>query len=251
MKSKSQTIFISFIGILIVGIALLMVRSHLAQKTAERYLADMQLGANQMTYSAIAAPLWSDGVILYQVQFPQLNIHHPIDKIIVHKQNNKISMRLLGVSINIIDLLRGQNPLILKKRLSDYKPKTDAFKYPIESLGLCGIDSIKADITVRLKEEENNITLYASLDIKGQANLYLTGFLAKSFQLDDLMRHPLLLTQIEITKPVLTIKDKGLIQRYNAYLTAVDMPVIQSDKQTVKITPNNSIILNQVITMEQ
>ena len=246
MKSKTQKFYFIFIGVLGVMLALLMLRSYLAKQTAETYLADMQLTHEQLQYASIAAPLWSDGIILYQVQFPQLKAPHRIEKMIVHKEANKISIRLLGVSVNVLDILRGENPLVLKKRLFSYQP-AQAFHYPLESLAFSGIQEIEFDMTVRLKKEEAHLALYASLNLKNQAQIYLTGLINRPIQLDEILKNPLLLAQTDISKPILTLKNKGLIERYNTYLSAIEKPAIMLENNTLKITPDQPIILNQVI----
>ncbi len=246
MNSKTQKIYFILIIALIAGLGLLMLRSRLAQKTAESYLADMQLTQEQIQYTSIAAPLWSDGIILYQVQFPQLKVPHKIDKMIVHKDQNKISIRLLGASIHILDILREQNPLLLKKNLLAYQSE-EAFQHPLESLAFCGINAVDFDMTVRLKKEIDQLALYASLDIKNQAQIYLTGFIKKSLQLDEIIKNPLLLAQTQITKPILTLKNKGLIERYNTYLNSIEKPAIHLSDNLLKQTPEHPIILNQII----
>lgn len=246
MNSKTQKIYFIFIAVFIIVLGLLMGRSYLAKKTAETYLTDMHLTQEQIQYASIAAPLWSDGVILYQVQFPQLKVPHKIDKMIVHKNQDKISIRLQGVWINVLDILRGQNPLLLKKRLFSYQPE-NAFQYPLESLAFCGINDIEFDMTVRLKKEQAHLTLYGSLNIKNQAQLYLTGFIKQQFQLEDILKNPLLLAQTEISKTVLTLKNKGLVERYNTYLTGIEKPLIILQNNMLKITPEHPVILDQII----
>lgn len=246
MKSKAQKFYFIFIGVLVILLALLMLRSYLAKQTAESYLTDMKLTNEQLRYNSIAAPLWSDGIILYQVQFPQVKAPHLIKKMIVQKKADQISIRLLGVSVNVLDILRGENPLVLKKRLFSYQPDK-ALQFPLESLAFSGLQDIECDITMHLKKEEKYLSLYVSLNLKNQAQINLTGLINHPFKLEEIIKSPILLAQIEILKPVLTLKNKGLIERYNTYLNAIEKPTIILENNTLNITPQKPIIFEQII----
>lgn len=251
MHSKSQHIFFIFMGVLIIFIVLLMGRTWLAQKTAEQYMTELELTNDKITYSSIAAPMWSDGVILYQVQLPKAKTPHTIDKIIVHKKENQITLRALNISLNMTEILRQQNPLVLKQQLFSYQPMKDVLKRPLESLAFCGLDTVQSDLTVHLTQREDIIYLSAELDMKGLAHIQLTGEMEKDFQLDDVFQNPLILMKNGIAQPTIVIQNKGLIDRYNDYLNRVNIQPIHMKKGVIKITPENPIILNQIIATEQ
>lgn len=242
--NKYRWIYFVTLITLIALASLLMARDHMARETVRRYLKSIDIA--EVTYKSAASSFFGDGVILYQVVFPGVRIPHKIDKVVIQKKDKSLDIRMIGINVKVLDALRQKDTETLNGRMRAYRVYDDAFKYPLESLALCGIDDIKFNAVIALTESglnSLNLTIRAYETKWGE--IAFSGEIAKPIGIQNAIRNPNALAFEKITNPVLLLKNKELAKRYSIYAVRSGYQPIPLGN--IRITIPNAVILEKTV----
>jgi len=162
-----------------VGVLYLMMQQHAARMQFARFQdQDSFSSAQEMTYQAVGAPWFGDGVVLYQPTFPKLDWPISVAKMRLVQQSGTRTIRLEGMTLPVDETLRQRDSATIVARLRDFNPDTDLFTRPLETLALLNQSVFKGDLTIEMHPQNDKLNLILTLFQSGKPTVRL-HFLAQ------------------------------------------------------------------------
>lgn len=184
-----------------VGILYLMMQQHAARIQFARFQdQDSFSSVQEMTYQAIGAPWFGDGIVLYQPTFPKLGWPMTVAKIRLIQEADTRTIRLEGITLPVDESLRQHDSATVVARLRDFNPDTDLFTRPLETLAVLNQSVFKGDLTIEMHPQNDKLNLTLTLSQGGKPTVRL-HFLTRQQSDSSLwgwVRSPLIQGQAEV-----------------------------------------------------
>lgn len=235
IKKTTKLFYICLFLIAFFCVAFIAYHQIQTKKSIANLLKTYQINPVDMKYKSVSKPFFGDGIIFYKVTFPNIAVDHLIEKMIVKHQSDFIHIRMINTHIDVLNSLRKNYNIHIIDELKNYKPLTDAFQKPLQSLALANIDETKLNISLVIKPKGDSLITYGrivnpqliDIDFKTRINPTQT------------QNEGLFYSFYASATPLsVTIKNYGLFQKYDSYLTSLGI-----DEET----PQRSVLKKEIL----
>ncbi len=219
MKSR-KLIYILLFGLIFVFGLFVFYQRILAQSAMSAFLKEARLRENDIIYTTKEKPIFQDGLILYDVELPQIKINHMIDKLVIRKEKNDLVLQFQGIHVDLPKTLYENYGNQFAHALKMYEPFKDALKKPLISLALMGIDKLTFDAVVIFNPNETPYKVNSKLSLPNLGEIQLSFMINP--QTDSGYRKNLIYFAYgSIPQIGIDIQDTGIFQKYTDYLNSV------------------------------
>lgn len=205
------------------------------KRSIAKLFKSYQLSKQDVNYKNISHPFFGKGLIFYNVTFPNLALDHSIEKVIVKQQSDFLHVRFFNVHIHVLNSLAKNYNINILQSLSEYKPIADSFQKPLQSLALSNIDEVKFDVSLIIKPKKDNLIVYGQILnpdlIDVDFKVSVQPFSNKNVGLFYAF-------YANVTPISVTLKDRGLFKKYDAYLASLN---IESNTPQRNILKKNTL----------
>lgn len=222
MKSH-KLIYICILAFIIIFGVFVLYQRLLAQSAFKAFLKEAHIKSSDIIYESKEKPFLDDGLILHDVEFPQLKIAHKIDKLVIRKDEEDTILQFQGAQINIPQTLQTYYGESIIHAIKTYHPFEDALTKPFISLGLMGIDTLKCDIVLIFNPKSKPIFVNSKISMPKLGDMQLSFTIHP--QMDSGFRKNLIYTGYGTIEQVsVDIQDAGLFKAYAHYLLSLGTP---------------------------
>ena len=219
-KKKSKIFYIYALLIFLCIGALFSYQQARTKNAVSSFFKTYNISRDDIKYNDVSTSFLGNNLIFYNVIIKDLSATHSIEKLIISRQQSSLKIKLIGMSIDVINSLRRSHNIHILNALNEYKPVVDIFQKPLQSLALANVDTIKfnADITITPMQKESFI--------KGRIlahKLFDFHFKMKTLDNEFIKQklHHLFYTTV---KPVsIYVKDNGFFNKYDSYLNSLGL----------------------------
>ncbi len=181
----------------------------------DAYMKTYRFNRSEVAFRSLERPLFGDGVILYQVEFPYLSIPVRVEKMVMREEENKLVLNMRGVVIPVLESLRILDAYQIVSIMKAYRPYQDILKRPLESVALTGRDYLKFNLDVTIDFSDRPIKVSGALSGK---KLFEAQFVAFVQPDDRFYRNRLFYFMYgDLIQAFVNVRDKGALSDYMEY----------------------------------
>ena len=219
-KKKNKIFYIYALLIFLCIGAIFSYQQARTQNAVSSFFKTYNITKNDIKYNDVSASFLGSNLIFYNVVIKDLAASHSIEKVIISRQQSSLKIKLIGVSVDVINSLRRAHNIHILNVLNNYKPVVDIFQKPLQSLALANIDTLKfnADFTISPMQNESFI--------KGRIlahKLFDFHFRATTVDNEFIKRKLPQLFYTTIKPMSIYVQDKGFFKKYDTYLNSIGL----------------------------
>ena len=182
-------------------------------------------------YEKVEKKWGQQGLIFYQLEFPQLNVPHHVEKMALSMDDHGIKAYLTNVHLNVKQAMQKLYASQPVQALETYIPYRDFFDRILTSLAILGVDEFVGDILFNTTYSDlRTMNFDIQINQNKKANLKITGTihlpLIGSRQLADLW-------QGQVEKLDIQIQNKTKLKQYIDYAKSLKIQMPDSLKKGV------------------
>lgn len=186
-----------------------------SDRILDGYMKIYRFNRSEITFRSLERPLFGDGVILYQVEFPYLSIPVRVEKMVMREEENKLVLNMRGVVVPVLESLRILDAYQIVSIMKAYRPYQDILKRPLESIALTGRDYLKFNLDLTIDLSERPIKVSGSLSGKKLLDAQFVAFLQPD---DRFYRNRLFYFMYgDLVQAFVSVRDNGVLSDYMEY----------------------------------
>ena len=218
---KAKVFYLYFFILLLVLFVFLFYQNFTTKSAVNQFFKATGLSQNDISYKSVSKSLFGNSLIFYQVKFDSFSFSNHIDKLVLKKEKNGLSLSMTNAQIDIIHSLRKTHNINIVKELKNYIPITDIFQKPIQTLALSNVNKFSFNLNLFFDKQQNKPIVTGILNSKGLATIQFKSYYFK----ENIALNSRL-------KPIYaTVKDEGIFEKYDTYLKSIGYKKNQQERQ--------------------